>query len=393
MHDTQVLPQIINHSSIDATRAFTVQISSDGGAADSRIETLLQDAGSGQVLGRSVLSFAEASPKMELRAFARAALQTGAYLEHFTVDPDASASATPVLLYATARQARVAGRITIVLDPRCDAAALRALGRFEPLPKVPILLGSRVDRVLSRAAEACNETGQPLLPTFLIREVIDTVNAFVAGIYQTGFFRAVQDGTLTREQYVYFLSQAHHYVRYTTRILGRCVAHAHTPELRSHFIKHLSGEINHELTIEKDLEYLGADPAYVREQMVPNTPTYQFLLAELSLISHFQDPLWLTAAPLAVEGMAAHLQPEFLEHLQAIVADWGMEDPCQATRFLSSHINFDGGDDGHWEGSVRLLGEYLIDEPTLRWFLAALGVCTEALERCYAAGVDDMALW
>lgn len=123
------------------------------------------------------------------------------------------------------------------------------------------------------------------------------------------------------------------------------------------------------------------------------TAAYQFLLAELSLISHFQDPLWLTAAPLAVEGMAAHLQPAFLEHLQAIVADWGMADPCQATRFLSSHINFDGGDDGHWEGSVRLLGEYLIDEPTLRWFLAALGVCTEALERCYTAGVDDMALW
>ena len=394
MHETHVSARSVGGSIAAATPTFTIQVATGGGQDGKHtMETFLRHEGSGRQLAHSTLSFAEASRMLEFSACGRTALETGVYLESFTVSPDAPAAVIPVLLYASARLARVARRTTIVLGPGCNAPPLLELGGFRSLPKVPVLLGGRVDSVLSRAAQACDQTGQPLLPTFLIEEVIETVRAFVDRIYRTGIFKAVDDGTLTQEQYVHVLSQIHHYVRYTTRILGRCIAHAETSELRSHFISHLTGEINHELIIEKDLESLGADPAYVREQMTPNTSTYQFLLAELCLISHFQDPLLLTAAPLAAEGMAAHLRPAFVDHLQAIVASWGIADPCTATRFLSSHIDFDGGNDGHWEGSTRLLAAYLVDEPRLRWFLVALGACTEALERSYAAAVDEVALW
>jgi thiaminase len=378
----------------DATAAFTVHTSTGGAHQErQRVETALRETGSGRQVGHAVLRLAEAAPLAPLAAFERAALRTGAYLACFDVAPDAAAGATPVLLYAAARQARVARRTTLMFDPRSATDALLTLGNFQPLPKVPALRGARLDRVLSQAAQACHETGQPLLPSFLAGEVIETVYAFVARMYQSGFFKAVQEGTLTREQYISVLSQSHHYVRYTTRILGGCIAHAPTPELRHHFITHLTGEINHELIIEQDLEHLDADPTYVHEQMTPNTPTYQFLLAELCFISHFQDPLLLMAAPLAAEGIASHLQRAFVDDLQAIIAGWGIEHPGQATQFVSSHISFDGGADGHWEGSAQLLAGYLTDEIKLRWFLAALAVCTEALERCYTAGVEEMALW
>jgi thiaminase len=378
----------------DATAAFTVHTSTGGADQErQRIETSLRETGSGRQIGHAILWLAEVAPLSKLAAFEPAALRTGVYLECFDVALDAAAGATPVLLYATARQSRLARRTTMMLDPRSATDALLTLGNFQPLPKVPALRGARLDRVLSQAAQACHEVRQPLLPSFLTGEVIETVYAFVTRMYQTGFFKAVQEGTLTREQYISVLSQSHHYVRYTTRILGRCIAHAQTPELRNHFIKHLTGEINHELIIEKDLEHLGTDPTYVREQMTPNTPTYQFLLAELCFISHFQDPLLLMAAPLAAEGIATHLQQAFVDDLQAIIACWGIEHPGQATQFVSSHINFDGGEDGHWEGSAKLLADYLTDEIKLRWFLAALAVCTEALEQCYTAGVEEMALW
>ena len=382
-----------SHTAV-ATAAFTVHTSTWGAdQARQCIETSLRETGSGRQIGHTVLWLAEAAPLPQLAAFERAALGTGVYLACFDVAPAAAAGATPVLLYAAARQARVARRTTVLLDPRSVADSLLTLGHFQPLPKASELLGTRVDLMLYKAAQACHEVRQPLLPSFLTGEVIETVYAFVARMYQTGFFKAVQEGTLTRAQYISLLSQSHHYVRYTTRILGRCIAHAQTPALRNHFIKHLTGEINHELIIEQDLAHLGTDPTYVREQMAPNTPTYQFLLAELCLISHFQDPLLLMAAPLAAEGMATYLQPAFVDDLQAIIAGWGIEHPGQATRFLASHIDFDGGEDGHWAGAVKLLADYLTDESKLRWFLAALAVCTEALERCYTAGVEEMALW
>ena len=161
-----------------------------------------------------------------LRPFERAALGTGVYLACFDVAPAAVARATPVLLYAAARQARVARRTTVLLDPRSVADSLLTLGHFQPLPKASSYSGRVWNIMLYKAAQACHEVRQPLLSSFLTGEVIETVYAFVARMYRTSFFKAVQEGTLTRAQYISLLSPSHHYVRYTTRILGRCIAHA-----------------------------------------------------------------------------------------------------------------------------------------------------------------------
>lgn len=347
------------------------------------------------VLARAVLRAPEKLAKPEPADADPASLGTGAFVASCELASDAPAAAVALLAYSILRQARIFRRTTVYAASGTLDDRLATLWGVRPLRAAApsTHAGVRVDMGMFRAAAALTRAGEPLQAGFLAREVVDAVFEFVARIYQTGFFRAVEAGTLTREQYVYMLGQTHQYVRYTTRILGRCVAHSDSTELRQHFIKHLTGEINHEQIIERDLSHLGEDPTFVRDHMGPNGPTAQFTLAELALISHFQDPYLLTAAPLAAEGMSAHLSPAWIERLNGIVGSWGVARPDQATRFLTSHIDFDSGDDGHWEGSVQMLSRYLTDEQRLARFVGALSACTDALERCYGAAVEDMALW
>ncbi len=382
-------------SMLEATRSFDVRTHAPGGIdAFTEVRLEIRRRGAAEPLGRAVLVAPESLNPAEPPDANDAARLSGAFLASWQVAPDAPACATALLAYAVLRQARIFRRPTVFARAGTIDDRLSALLAPKPLVKAsPSHLGVRVDMGLSRAAAACAREGEPLLPAFLASEVIAAVYAFVARIYASGFFRAVDEGTLSREQYVHMLGQTHQYVRYTTRILGRCVAHSDSTELRSHFIKHLTGEVNHEMIIERDLAHLGEDPLFVRDEMAPNGPTAQFTLAELALISHFQDPYLLTAAPLAAEGMSAHLSQAWIDRLNGIIAGWGVERPELATRFLSSHIDFDSGDDGHWEGSVQMLAHYLVDEQRLARFIAVLAACTDALERSYAAAVDDMALW
>lgn len=382
-------------SVLEATRSFDVAMHAPAGTASfSEIQLEVRRRGAVEPLGRAVLVAPESATPAEPPDADDAARRTGVLVASWFVAPDAPACATALLAYAALREARTSRRTTVFARAEGVDERLTKLLGMKPLVKgAPLHVGARVDMGLARSAAACAREGEPLLPAFLASEVIAAVYAFVGRIYASGFFRAVDDGTLSREQYVHMLGQTHQYVRYTTRILGRCVAHSDSTELRSHFIKHLTGEVNHEMIIERDLAHLGEDPVFVRDEMAPNGPTAQFTLAELALISHFQDPYLLTAAPLAAEGMSAHLSRAWIDRLNGIIAGWGVERPELASRFLSSHIDFDSGDDGHWEGSVQMLAHYLVDERRLARFLGALAACTDALERSYAAAVDDMALW
>ncbi len=325
--------------------------------------------------------------------YAPEVLKTGAWVGRFEVAPGAPEGAGAVLAYATLRAARIERRSVAVLAPETD---FRLLSKFLPLRELPLLApihAVRTAEALSALGAACARNGEPLQPELLVGEVVASVKAFVARFRSSGFCRAVDQGTLAREQYVHMLEQTHQYVRYTTRILGACIADSADSELREHFIGHLSGEVNHELIIERDLLHLSADVAHAREGACASPATLQFLLSELALISALHDPVLLCAAPLAAEGMSAHLDRAFIDRLNALVGRWGVAAPASATRFLASHIDFDSGSDGHWEGSVKLLRRNILTEPQLARFLAALGACTDALERCYQQAMDDLSLF
>jgi thiaminase len=354
----------------------------------------LHDTASGTALGRATVARAEAVLAPRAVASGAPGLHTALALTRFHLTPSAPRGAAAVLAYAALRAGRTLGRTAVVATSESTTPGLVDLLALSPLAGAePGLLAGRLDIALHRAATQAQAHGEALLPRFLAQEVSETVQRYVDRVMDTGFFRAVRDGLLTREQYIHVLSQTHQYVRYTTRILGLCVAYSQVTELRDHFLHHLKEEINHEQILERDLSHLGADALYVRDAMAPNAATQQFLLAELALISYFQDPVLLTAAPLAAEGISAHLTKEWISRLERLVASWGIQEPGRATRFFASHIDFDSGEDGHWEGAVRLLEKYLVDEKHLRDYLAAFQACGESLIRCYVASVEETTLW
>jgi hypothetical protein len=131
----------------------------------------------------------------------------------------------------------------------------------------------------------------------------------------------------------------------------------------------------------------------VVEDLEPNVSTLQFTLGELALVSHFHDSILLTAAPLAAEGLTAHLDRKFITDLNALVASWGVREPEKATRFLASHIDFDSGYDGHFEGSMRVLAPYVGNERKLRRFVSALHAQMDSFLRIYEDGMDQSVLW
>ncbi|HHO53903.1 MAG TPA: hypothetical protein ENK18_24280, partial [Deltaproteobacteria bacterium] len=152
-------------------------------------------------------------------------------------------------------------------------------------------------------------------------------------------------------------------------------------------------EINHELIIEADLEALGVDAGYVRSAMAPNPDTRRFMAAQESAVGFHQDPLLMLAAPLAAEGIAGRLDGRFVEALHANLARWGIDEPRRATRFFTSHIEFDGGDDGHWAHTVSVLERYIQDEAQLQQFLSFLAVTTSAMEGCYNSWCTDLSIF
>ncbi len=317
-------------------------------------------------------------------------LNTAVCVESFEHMRGARPEHLALALYAALRSGRINQRTAVVSGNGVLPSAVGDLIKIKPLRGSN--MATRLDTALIDLSRAFEES-LVVDPGFYTREVSDTVNVHVKKAFERGFFAAVGRGEVSREQYVYVMSQQHAYVKYTTRILGYCVAYSQDSNLRKHFAKHLSEEINHEKIIEADLQHLGADVAYVINDLEPNVSTLQFTLGELALVSHFHDSILLTAAPLAAEGLTAHLDRTFIESLNKIVASWGVDSPEKATRFLASHIDFDSGYDGHFEGSMRLLGEHLPGERQLRRFISALHAQMNSFLRIYEDGMEESALW
>lgn len=367
-------------------------------------DVALVERASGQCVAFASVLHAEGSDFQGRTGLASGVLEQAAWLTRVHVSPSAPPGTLAVLLYAALRQARSWGRSMAAFLLADDDTPLARRYGITPLQAVPRLdvagTGSfrakaqRVDLMLHHAWEEASKAGQSLEPLFLVGEVLDTINhLFLDKVGHSRFFQAVDAGTLTREQYVYTLTQLHQFVRYTTRLLGRCVGASHDTELRTHFIHHLKGEVNHEIIIERDLEHLGEDIAYVKEVAQANLPTREFMCTQESAIAFYNDPVLMLAAPLAAEGVSGHLGQLFMEKLNALVASWGVKEPHKATLFVGSHIEFDGGDDGHWQGNLMLLSKYLRTEPQLRRFLALLRVSVDATLRQWDSYVGDVELW
>ena len=101
----------------------------------------------------------------------------------------------------------------------------------------------------------------------------------------------------------------------------------------------------------------------------------------------------LTAAPLVAEGISGHLGRAFVERLEQLVRSWGHAEPERSIRFFSSHIAYDSGAAGHFEGSMRMLSAHLTNERVLRRYLAALHASGQCFLRIYTESLAQTAGW
>jgi hypothetical protein len=321
------------------------------------------------------------------------------------IDPAARAQATPVLMYSLLRRARIWQRQTamtygeaatlerdepvVAWQPLSHLGALTALhGSGARLP-----VAQRVDIAMHQACAAMGAAERDFVQRLFVPEAVETLEIHIDRFFRTDFFNAVYESRLSREQYIYSMSNLHQFVRYTTRLIGRAVSLSNDEDLRNHWLNHLSGEINHEKIIEKDLEHLGADVDYVVHHMVPNMHNQQFMVVQESAIAFHQDPVLFMAAPFSAEGWTARLDQRFMDSLHRSIRSWGIEQPRHVTGFLSSHINYDGGDDGHWEGTRRILDRYLTSDQMLQRFLNLVHLCMNAFENSYSSYVTEQRLW
>lgn len=310
----------------------------------------------------------------------------------------------PTILYFGLRRGRIEGYVNIatlipVPNREVPYATLMRLTHLNNWPSVKQdnvelqPLAQQIKYSMSELYEHCSGEGKILVDNHLIDEVVQTHKLWLDRFYSGSWAQAVLTGTLKREQYIVSLYNTHQYVRQTTRLAARCVAHSENIDLRNHYINHFKGEINHELLVERDLKNLGGDVDYLKKRHVPDPATKEFMVVQESTIGYYQDPILMLACPMAAEGIAANMPDGFIDALHKTIASWGIDKPEECARFLSSHINTDGGEDGHWLAVVNSIKKWVRNEWQLQTFLSVLTGAMNGVERGFNANVDDMKIW
>lgn len=346
---------------------------------------------------------AEQYPFANQSTFQPHALEKTLVLSEIEVNTNANETTIlPSALYLALREGRIMKRHNVLLFLDESELHIADFLKLKPIKQVkPIKQGKAerrayaqvIDYAMHQAYNACHDHGLHLIQAEMTNEVVRTVEAWLDAFFQRPWASAIYNRTLTREQYVATLNNLHCFVRYTTRLLGRAIALSNDQALRDHYIYHLKGEINHEKIIERDLEYLQEDVEYLKWHRQPSYETKVFMTVQESTLAFYQDPVLFLACPIAAEGVAAYITKEFLEGLYTCIGNWGIKEPQKAARFITSHTNFDGGDDGHWNQTVLKIQRYIQTETRIREFLGVLRTAMNALERSYDSNIEDMRLW
>lgn len=218
----------------------------------------------------------------------------------------------------------------------------------------------------------------------LSEEIKRTVLKLTDKFYQNPWIQAIYNGNLTKNQYMESLANNYQFVKWTTRLLARVVSLTENEQLRNHYLEHLKGEINHEKIVERDLKKLGADIDYIKSAMVPNYNINKFMCVQESLSSFYNDPILFLAVPIAIESVTAHLTGDFLIALEKCISNWGIDNPKDAMRYLSSHIHTDGDPDGHWDQTMLSINNFLKTESQTIKFLNIIHMVLEAFTDGYA---------
>jgi hypothetical protein len=316
-----------------------------------------------------------------------------------TVHPDYRGSGLlSLLIYLGARAGRMQGRRWLAgfIEPGMSPG--RKVSGVKDLPNVPprrvkgrdreyevICAAIEVNQGMFNCFERIPEPLQVYLREhFFTDEIVTAVMAGAKSFYEGAWFRAIQEGTLTRWQYLCSLAQMHQYVRWTTRLLGAVVGITMDRDLRRHYLRHLDGEVDHELMLENDIRHLGGDVDYVKHGMPPADDILAFMALEESLCTGpRRDPALFLAVPFAMEALGAFLTQDFFRRLSATIESWRVSSPARAMTFLAVHASEDGGADGHWDAARRILHRYVTSEKALAEFLSIIRVIHDNMDRAF----------
>jgi hypothetical protein len=357
----------------------------------------------GRDVGQALVTLAEESTLAERFGLDRKVLSRAIVLSDVSVDAAHSDEVLPGLIYLACRRGRILDRAVVVSGASTAVSELPAcLEDLRPLTKLaPLELGGkafaplaeRLDIILHRAYSSASLKMAASLHELFVPEAVETLDLWIGRFFQSAWFTSIFDGTMSREQYIYTLSNMHQFVRWTTRLIGLAVGQSNDRLLRGKWIEHLREEVDHERIVERDLTFLGADVDYVTSMMTPTAENQAFMVAQESMIGFHKDPVLFMGAPFVAEGFASRLDARFLEALRKTAAGWGIENPKTVTAFVSSHMEYDGGGDGHFELSRKILGDYLKTDLELRRFLNVIRMAANAFDRAYTSYVEDLAIF
>ncbi|NDE16468.1 hypothetical protein EBZ80_16205 [bacterium] len=224
-------------------------------------------------------------------------------------------------------------------------------------------------------------------------ELTETVRERIFRFYENPWLAKTLRRELSRNEYGRAIANLHQYVRWTTRLLAQMTGQTADPELRAHFMDHLSGEIDHERMLEADLRGIGWDVEWVMNGMAPDPDILNFMSVQQSLVAFERDPVLFLMVPLVAEGLSAFLDKEFIAALEECATSWGIANPRSVTKFLRSHIHTDGGDDGHWAAVQGMIAGRIRDEAHHQRALAIIDAVAQSMNRAWSnyVAVPDFA--
>lgn len=308
----------------------------------------------------------------------------------------------PAILYFALRRGRIWQRKHIVALVKNSEGTVAKILRLEPFTRFKsiklhnqelIPVAQALDYAIYQSYQQCHGEALAMIKKYFMAEVQETVEEWIKRFFQGSWAQAISTETISRQQYIATLCHWHQFVRQTTQHIARAIAYSTDRELRNHYIYHFKGEINHELLIEHDLTQFGYDLDFLLNFQFPAAATKQFMAIQETTIGFYQNPVLLLACPLVAEGMTAYIKPEFLEALYRRIAGWGIANPKNAARFVSSHVNTDGGDDGHWIRVLSSISKYIDGEKLLQGFLSVLYAAMHTYENAHNANIDDYQLY
>ncbi|WP_280547003.1 MULTISPECIES: iron-containing redox enzyme family protein [unclassified Halomonas] len=162
-------------------------------------------------------------------------------------------------------------------------------------------------------------------------------------------------GEVSRDEYLAFLGQAYHHVRFTVPLMMACGARL--PDrlgwLRSALVEYIEEEHGHEQWILDDIRATGGDPEAAAA--AEPDPATRLMVSHVRDVIEHGNPVGFFGMVQVLEGTSTALATQAAEGLQASL---GL--PDDAVRYLTSHGSLDIGHLAFFEGLVnRLEGDDL----------------------------------